>query len=379
VLICSKEATSILFADPSKSNHSQISLRPSQVNQLLAEIAKSLFTHRKKPSKSPALLSDAQGNVICIAIAAPRQAEYESPTSVALRFISQHKKLAELNSSGTRLHILRDQTGKVDSMGDIYNFSPLQVFIGPACADVCNVTSDLSRLDFWTDARAKRGMNSQEILDLESHNLTEANLKEYFSGYRSDLPPLMPSLLASQVFKRWSKTRIAANDKELLSELMRDLHILAEQNVLNMGGPFAAAVISPEGIVTGLGENQVIRGSDASSHGERVALWSAQQHLGSAELKGYTVVTSSFPCLGCSEACARAGLLQIFYGNSRDEVQQLTPFTEGPLDFNRLGALDLSLAQVKMPSEIAHAAFKRFNANLLLNPELGYLGDLELK
>lgn len=110
----------------------------------------------------------------------------------------------------------------------------------------------------------------------------------------------------------------------------------ARQNILRKtGGPFAAAVFEQEsGRLVSLGVNLVTREGLSILHAEMVAIALAQQKLGvydlgSAELPGHELVTSTEPCAMCFGALPWSGIKRLITG-ARDADARGIGFDEGP-------------------------------------------------
>ncbi len=90
---------------------------------------------------------------------------------------------------------------------------------------------------------------------------------------------------------------------------------LAEAEAAEAAGevPVGALVLSPEGIVIGRGNNQVLRRSDPTAHAEIVALREAGRTLGNYRLTGCTLVCTLEPCAMCAGALLHARIARLVY------------------------------------------------------------------
>lgn len=79
--------------------------------------------------------------------------------------------------------------------------------------------------------------------------------------------------------------------------------------------PFGAVIVC-DGVVIGHGPSRVVTDRNPDAHAERVALWDAQRHVGTARLDGARIYSTSIPCAVCQQALARAGIAGMFYGPS---------------------------------------------------------------
>jgi len=77
--------------------------------------------------------------------------------------------------------------------------------------------------------------------------------------------------------------------------------------------PYGAVVVADEQVL-GEGPSRVIRNGDADAHAEREAIRDAQRRLGSQDLSGAVLYSTSRPCRLCEEAAARAKLSRMYFG-----------------------------------------------------------------
>ncbi len=78
--------------------------------------------------------------------------------------------------------------------------------------------------------------------------------------------------------------------------------------------PFGAVLVK-DGAIVGYGPSRVIAERDDAAHAERVALRDAQQRLGSMDLSGTVLYSTSRPCLVCEQAAAAAGVARMLFGD----------------------------------------------------------------
>ena len=79
------------------------------------------------------------------------------------------------------------------------------------------------------------------------------------------------------------------------------------------GGPFGSVIVK-DGQIVGQGHDQRSLDSDPTAHGEILAIRSAGQRLGSCDLSGCVLYTTSEPCAMCLFACLTAKIDKICYG-----------------------------------------------------------------
>src|SRR5262245_55584867 len=77
--------------------------------------------------------------------------------------------------------------------------------------------------------------------------------------------------------------------------------------------PYGAVVVK-DGQVIGDGPSRVILKKDATAHAEREAIGEAQARLGTADLTGCVLYSSSRPCSACERAAAQAKIARMIHG-----------------------------------------------------------------
>ncbi len=85
------------------------------------------------------------------------------------------------------------------------------------------------------------------------------------------------------------------------------------------GGPFGAVVVK-NGMIVGMGHNQVTATNNPTAHAEVVAIRDACQHLGTFQLEGCELYTSCEPCPMCLGAIYWARPDRVYYANTRDDA-----------------------------------------------------------
>ena len=110
------------------------------------------------------------------------------------------------------------------------------------------------------------------------------------------------------------------------------------------GGPFGAVVFGPDHTVIAAGVNRVVPHNTSLAHAENMAYMLAQQRLQTPRLNDLltpiTLATSSQPCCQCFGATIWAGIDRLLIGASAQDVEELTPFDEGPLPADWVGELN---------------------------------------
>lgn len=106
---------------------------------------------------------------------------------------------------------------------------------------------------------------------------------------------------------------------------------LAQRNIKEGGGPFAAAIVSEFGSLVAAGVNRVVSAGSSVLHAEMLALMLAQQKAGTHDLSTagrFTLVTSCAPCAMCLGAIPWSGVRRVVCG-ARGEDAELIGFDEG--------------------------------------------------
>ena len=88
------------------------------------------------------------------------------------------------------------------------------------------------------------------------------------------------------------------------------------------GGPFGAVVVK-DGEVIASGHNRVLANNDSTCHGEIDAIRKAEEKLGSYDLTGYEIYTTSEPCPMCLAAIMWANIGKVYYGCSLADNEEI--------------------------------------------------------
>lgn len=79
------------------------------------------------------------------------------------------------------------------------------------------------------------------------------------------------------------------------------------------GGPFGSVIVK-DGQIVGQSHDQTLSDSDPTAHSVMLALRSAGQRLGTSDLSGCALYTTTEPCAMCLFACLTAKIDKIYYG-----------------------------------------------------------------
>ena len=100
---------------------------------------------------------------------------------------------------------------------------------------------------------------------------------------------------------------------------LREAVQLAAESVSAGGGPFGALVVR-DGELVGRGKNRVTASQDPTAHAEVVAIREACATLGSHQLVGCELYSSSEPCPMCLGAIYWARPDAVYFANERGEA-----------------------------------------------------------
>ena len=120
---------------------------------------------------------------------------------------------------------------------------------------------------------------------------------------------------------------------------------LSRMNVeARSGGPFGAVVFGPDDRIIAAAVNRVVPQNTSLAHAENMAYMLAQQRLQTPRLNDVlspvTLATSAQPCCQCYGATVWAGIDRLLIGANSADVEELTPFDEGPLPADWVGELN---------------------------------------
>ena len=107
---------------------------------------------------------------------------------------------------------------------------------------------------------------------------------------------------------------MTASDRvEFLAEALR----VACESVENGGGPFGAVVVK-DGEIIARAANRVTQSNDPTAHAEIEAIRAACRSLGTFQLQGCEIYSSSEPCPMCLGAVYWARPTAVYYANGRE-------------------------------------------------------------
>ena len=157
---------------------------------------------------------------------------------------------------------------------------------------------------------------------------------------------------------------IATLEDERFMQMAIDLSI---ENVAHGGGPFGAVIVR-DGEVLSTGTNRVTAENDPTAHAEVSAIRTACQRLGVFKLEGSTIYTSCEPCPMCLSAIYWAGILRIFYGNTKADAKAINFDDSFIYDEIALPYRERAIPCNNIMREKALAAFRAWEAKVDKTP-----------
>jgi len=102
---------------------------------------------------------------------------------------------------------------------------------------------------------------------------------------------------------------LGENQRAFVAEAFR----MKAKAVMSGDQPFGAVVVR-EAAIVGFGPSRAILDGNPAAHAERVALWDAQRRLGTSDLAGCVMYSTSRPCAACERALSHANLERMYFG-----------------------------------------------------------------
>lgn len=100
-------------------------------------------------------------------------------------------------------------------------------------------------------------------------------------------------------------------------DFLREAIRVASDNVARGGGPFGAIVVR-DGVVVARAANRVTANNDPTAHAEVEVIREACRTLGTFQLEGCEIYSSSEPCPMCLGAIYWARPKAVYYANGRE-------------------------------------------------------------
>jgi len=126
----------------------------------------------------------------------------------------------------------------------------------------------------------------------------------------------LPAALAG-LFLPASRLRAAPAPHDA-ARFMARAREMRDRAVASGDQPYGAVVVK-HGRIVGLGPSRVITGPDATGHAEMEAIRDAGRTLGTHDLSGCVIYSTSPPCRMCETAAYWAGIRQVYSGEAIED------------------------------------------------------------
>lgn len=88
------------------------------------------------------------------------------------------------------------------------------------------------------------------------------------------------------------------------------------------GGPFGCVIVK-DGKIVGRGHNKVLKNHDCTCHGEMMAIRDACKRLGTFDLSGCELYTTSSPCPMCQGAIQWSNIEHVYSGCTIEDAENI--------------------------------------------------------
>ena len=110
----------------------------------------------------------------------------------------------------------------------------------------------------------------------------------------------------------WAPLRVQAAEVSLQEAMRRAEAMRSEAQ--RAGDQAYGAVVLRDGVIVASAPSRVVTNNDPTAHAEMEAIREAARHLGSRDLSGSVLVSTSHPCRMCESAAGWAGISRMVYG-----------------------------------------------------------------
>ena len=110
--------------------------------------------------------------------------------------------------------------------------------------------------------------------------------------------------------------------------MLRAIELARQTSLIDKaGGPFGCVIVK-DGEIIAEGANTVLADNDPTSHGEMNAIRHACKELGTHDLSGCTLYTTSEPCPMCYGAIWWARVQKIYYASTIHDAKEFGNFDD---------------------------------------------------
>lgn len=106
---------------------------------------------------------------------------------------------------------------------------------------------------------------------------------------------------------------------EFMNEAIKEAYIGIENK---HGGPFGSVIVK-DGKIVGRGHNEVLKNNDPTCHGEMMAIRDACKNLGTFDLSGCDLYTSSCACPMCQGAIQWANINKVYQACTIQDAENI--------------------------------------------------------
>jgi tRNA(Arg) A34 adenosine deaminase TadA len=92
------------------------------------------------------------------------------------------------------------------------------------------------------------------------------------------------------------------------------------EEAVRLGDQPYGAVLVKEGRILGFGPSRAVMKNDFTAHAEREAMREAQARLGTTDLSGCLLYSTSRPCADCERAAAEANIARMYHGSDATDA-----------------------------------------------------------
>lgn len=131
-------------------------------------------------------------------------------------------------------------------------------------------------------------------------------------------------------------------EKELIKKAIKCADETVERNA---GGPFGAAIITPDGNVI-VSSNTVLESNDPTSHAEVNVIRKTCSILKTYDLTGCILYTTCYPCPMCLSACIWANIKEVYYGATPDDAASIGFRDSYIYDFIKGNCKDINVLKI---------------------------------
>ncbi|MBN2540852.1 MAG: nucleoside deaminase [Bacilli bacterium] len=115
----------------------------------------------------------------------------------------------------------------------------------------------------------------------------------------------------------------------------------------DIGGPFGALVIDKDNNILAVASNSVLKDHDPTAHAEMNAIREASKKLGTHDLTGCTLYTTSYPCPMCLGAIIWSNIKKVYYGCTATDAGNIGFRDDFIYDFIKDNAKDTNVLDLE--------------------------------